>query len=80
MLPISLDTFLNDLSARVGVQYTDEQKAFMRDFTSPIISFSSPGTVRLSLPSGDCSPLSSTTKCLEIKSTRFLSPTCPLVS
>lgn len=44
MLPISLDTFLNDLSARVGVQYTDEQKAFMRDFTSPIISFSSPGT------------------------------------
>lgn len=44
MLPISLDTFLNDLSARVGVQYTDEQRAFMRDFTSPIISFSSPGT------------------------------------
>lgn len=44
MLPISLDTFLNDLSARVGVQYTEEQKAFMRDFTSPIISFSSPGT------------------------------------
>lgn len=44
MLPISLDTFLNDLSARVGVQYTDEQKAFMGDFTSPIISFSSPGT------------------------------------
>jgi len=28
----------------VGVQYTDEQRAFMRDFTSPIISFSSPGT------------------------------------
>lgn len=44
MLPISLDTFLNDLSARVGVKYTDEQRAFMRDFTSPIISFSSPGT------------------------------------
>ena len=44
MLPISLDTFLNDLSARVGVNYTDEQKAFMRDFTKPIISFSSPGT------------------------------------
>lgn len=44
MLPISLDTFLNDLSARVGVQYTDEQRALMRDFTSPIISFSSPGT------------------------------------
>jgi len=44
MLPISLDTFLMDLSARLGVQYTDEQKDFMRDFTSPIISFSSPGT------------------------------------
>lgn len=44
MLPISLDTFLNDLSARLGIQYTDEQKAFMRDFTTPIISFSSPGT------------------------------------
>lgn len=44
MLPISLDTFLEDLSARVGVQYTDEQKEFMRDFRSSIISFSSPGT------------------------------------
>lgn len=44
MLPFSLDTFLEDLGARVGAHYTDEQKAFMRDFTSPVISFSSPGT------------------------------------
>lgn len=44
MLPISLDTFLEDLGARVGAHYTDEQKAFMRDFTTPVISFSSPGT------------------------------------
>lgn len=44
MLPMSVDNFLADLGARIGVQYTDEQKAFMKDFTSPIISFSSPGT------------------------------------
>lgn len=43
-LPMSVDTFLSDLSARVGTQYTDEQREFMKDFTSPIISFSSPGT------------------------------------
>lgn len=41
---ISLDTFLLSLGARLGIEYTDEQMAFMRDFTSPIISFSSPGT------------------------------------
>lgn len=44
MQPISIDTFMRNLSATVGIQYTEEQIAFMRDFTRPIISFSSPGT------------------------------------
>ena len=43
-LPMSLDTFVTDLSVRIGVSYTDEQREFLKDFTSSIISFSSPGT------------------------------------
>lgn len=41
---ISIDTFLADLGARVGTNYTEEQRELMKDFTSPVISFSSPGT------------------------------------
>lgn len=44
MQNMSVDNFLNKLSYSIGVQYTDEQREFMKDFTSPIISFSSPGT------------------------------------
>lgn len=40
----SVDIFLLDLSARLGINYTDEQRKFMSDFTRPTISFSSPGT------------------------------------
>lgn len=40
----NVDTFLMSLSASLGVQYTEEQKNFLKDFTTPIISFSSPGT------------------------------------
>ena len=44
MQPINVENFLSKLSSRIGVMYTEEQRAFMKDFTSPIISFSSPGT------------------------------------
>lgn len=40
----NIDTWLLNLGARLGMQYSEEQKAFIADFTSPIISFSSPGT------------------------------------
>jgi len=36
--------FLNLLSVRLGINYTQEQIDFMSDFTKPVISFSSPGT------------------------------------
>lgn len=40
----SVETCISDLQARLGVNFTDEQRDFMSDFTVPTISFSSPGT------------------------------------
>lgn len=40
----SVDTFVSDMGARLGITYTDEQRAFLSDFTTSVISFSSPGT------------------------------------
>lgn len=44
MLNIPVENVIMDLGAQLDVRFTDEQKAFLKDFTSPIISFSSPGT------------------------------------
>ena len=42
---IPLSSFLNQLSVRLGVEYTeDEQIPFLSDFTTPLICFASPGT------------------------------------
>ncbi len=40
----SIDTCITDLGIRLGINYTEEQKKFIKDFTVPTISFSSPGT------------------------------------
>lgn len=40
----SVDTCITDLGIRLGINYTDEQREFIKDFTVPTISFSSPGT------------------------------------
>ena len=39
-----LEMFVSKLEVRLGIEYTDEQKRLMNDFTSSKISFSSPGT------------------------------------
>ena len=40
----SVETCITDLGIRLGIKYTDEQREFIKDFTVPTISFSSPGT------------------------------------
>lgn len=41
---VTLDAFLTRVSVQVKKDFTDEQIEFARDFTSPILSFSLPGT------------------------------------
>lgn len=41
---MTLDDFILSTEARLGITHTQEQRDFYSDFTSPLISFSSPGT------------------------------------